>query len=161
MSDNSSLDCVLSNGVCPLCGFRSAPHVRRNCPVKLKDRPAKRPESGPGTELAAIFQQIAVKNKPGCGCKAIAKEMNRLGVAGCREHREELLAKLKENYDLYGLTDKLIAAFKTVTSGLASKINPLDPLGSLLDEAIRRAESQSASTLSVAQPPGPEPSASP
>jgi len=32
------------------------------------------------------------------------------------------------------------AAVNAVKTGLAWKINPLDPYGSLLDEAIRRAE---------------------
>jgi len=67
--------------------------------------------------------------------------MNELSVDGCRAHREELLAELRKNYTLYGMADKLTAAWHAVTSGLALSLNPVDPLGSLFDLAVSRSES--------------------
>jgi hypothetical protein len=93
-----------------------------------------------GSELATLFRLLGIAGKTECGCSALAAKMNGRGPQWCREHREEIIAKLKENYDLYGLTDKLTAAAKSLTTGLIFHINPFKPLESLLDLAIERSE---------------------
>lgn len=130
-----SIDCDFTTGKCPTCGKEKPPGHRRNCPAKahLKKRPR------PGTEFYKLARQLGVQPKPGCTCGAVAARMNVLGVAGCQAHRGELLAALAENYQLYGLKDKLTAAVHAVASGLAFRLDPRDPLGSLFDEALRRA----------------------
>jgi hypothetical protein len=67
-------------------------------------------------------------------------KMNRWGVDGCREHRAEIIAHLKAAYQETSWADFATASAKAIASGLAFSINPLDPFGSLVDEAIRRAE---------------------
>jgi len=68
--------------------------------------------------------------------------MNMLGVEGCRKHREALVKAVRNAYKRTGTVEVLAAAAKAVASGLAFKLNPLDPFGSLVDEAIRRAEAK-------------------
>lgn len=68
----------------------------------------------------------------------IAK-MNHWGVDGCREHRDEIIEHLRKAYKQTSTPELLAATAKAVTSGLAFKLNPLDPLGSLVDLAIERA----------------------
>jgi hypothetical protein len=121
-----------------MCGFKAAPGVHRNCPTKDDERLKLR--TGPGAELKKIMSDLAIARKSGCSCGNVERRMNVLGATGCRRHREEILAKLQESYDLYGLTDKLTAAAKTLTTGLIFHINPFKPLESLFDLAIERSE---------------------
>jgi hypothetical protein len=61
--------------------------VRASCSCTVKA-----PESGPGTELKATLKAMGV---PPCQqCVEAAKRMNALGVAGCREHLDELAAEM-------------------------------------------------------------------
>lgn len=78
--------------------------------------------------------------KQGCNCPALLKEMNGLGPDGCRRDRERLVAALVENAKKYTWGEKFVAAVKAVVTGLAWQIDLTDPYGSLLDEAIRRAD---------------------
>lgn len=104
------------------------------------------PPSGPGTEFQAIADSVRMEPKAGCTCEALRQRMNALGVAGCREHREELLAELLENYKRYSVWAKIAAATRATFSSLAFVIDPRDPLGSLFDEAVRRAEAKQRPT---------------
>lgn len=102
------------------------------------------PKDGPGTELAGIIKQLKQKPKSGCGCGPLRREMNTLGIDGCKQERERLAGKLQENAAKYGLADKARAALAAAASGLALQINWLDPCPGLIDEAIRRAEVSSS-----------------
>lgn len=123
----------------------------KNCPNKMRADAEADPlklnatcrsnKTGPGTELHKLTAQLKLPRKSGCTCAALERRMDLLGVEGCREHRAELLAELTKNFQLYDAKDKLTAAWHSLTTGLAVRINPLDPLGSLLDLAINRAES--------------------
>ena len=132
-NSDSSIDCDFTTGECPLCHARAKPHVRRNCPKK------KPSAVGPGAELQKLTAELGIRPKSGCDCSAIARQMDAWGIEGCQDRREEILARMAKNYQEYDWQDKLKATVKAVTSGLAWRINPLDPLGSILDEAIRRA----------------------
>jgi hypothetical protein len=66
----------------------------------------------------------------------LANEMDRLGVAGCKEHRDELVARLRKLYD----EEEVAAALSQ--PGLGFPVNRADLFGSLVDEAIRRAEAR-------------------
>lgn len=66
--------------------------------------------------------------------------MDEWGAAGCREHRAEIVGWLQEAREKYGWSSRLTAGLRSVTSGLVFRIRLTDPLGSLVDEAIRRAE---------------------
>lgn len=98
------------------------------------------PKDGCGTELAGIIKALRQRTKAGCGCGALRREMNELGIQGCRRERERLAGELRKKAAKVGLTSKAIAAWAVVTSGLAIEIDWLDPCGSMIDLAIRRAE---------------------
>lgn len=72
---------------------------------RTKRRLAKpEPQHGPGTEFESLVNEVGkdanVAFPNGCSCRAIKRRMNSLGVEGCRkpETREELLAKIRENF---------------------------------------------------------------
>jgi hypothetical protein len=109
------------------------------------DRPASAvllwsPGFGPGTQLKALLKTLGIEPSPKCDCNARAMQMDVWGVAGCREHRDEIVGWMRDGQTRWGWKDKVAAAAKAVTSGLAFKLNPLDPYPSLIDEAIRLAE---------------------
>jgi hypothetical protein len=101
-------------------------------------------DRGPGFELHRIFDQLGVEMQEGCACRARIAQMNTWGVEGCREHLEEIVSALGKDSAKYSWGTKLKAVFGTVTTGLAFRINPLDPLRSLVLEAIRRTEADDA-----------------
>src|SRR5687768_9751950 len=88
-------------------------------------------EHGPGSELKAIFETLGITPDGSCGCEVMMRRMNRYGVAGCRQHRERILKFLRETAAKKGWATKLAAAGNAVWSGLAFRVNPLDPLPDL------------------------------
>lgn len=118
---------------------------------------------GPGTELKALIASLGINPGPSCDCNAMARQMDEWGVEGCREHFDEIVDRIKQNQARWGwqesieenakqeageeapkggwkLGDTIRAGWKAVTSGLAFKINPLDPIPSLVKMAIHKAE---------------------
>lgn len=65
-------------------------------------------------------------------------DMNVWGVEVCKEKRPEIVGWLQEERDKRGWGAVLSAAVLGVSRGLW--LNPFDVLGSLVDEAIKRAE---------------------
>jgi hypothetical protein len=134
MFDLGSVDCDFSTGQCPSCGFKAAPHARRNCPSKDHIRIKMR--SGPGSELARLLKEIGVKVD--CSiCSEWKRQMNLWGIDGCKEHRQDIIDRLKKAAGEASWSQTFTAA-----SGLLSKSWFLifDPYGSIVDEAIRRSE---------------------
>lgn len=110
-----------------------------------EERPAKPlvgwlPGKGPGTELKKILESLGITPDPTCDCRRRANDMDIMGVEGCRDNREMIIGWLREGQDRWGWKDKFPAIGKAIWSGLAFKLNPLDPFPGLVDEAIRRAE---------------------
>lgn len=130
------IDCEFNNDAmtCPRCGFKAGGRDwRKNCPLG-SGLPAV------GSELMLMVDRIRLQNVPGCRCREMARKMNGWGVDGCREHRAEIVEHLKAAYKETSWADFAAASAKAIASGLAFKLNPLDPFGSLVDEAIRLAE---------------------
>lgn len=50
--------------------------------------------------------------------------------------------RMREGQARWGWKDKVAAAARAVATGLAFKLNPLDPFPALIDEAIHRAAEQ-------------------
>jgi hypothetical protein len=91
------------------------------------------PESGPGTELAALLKSVGLE---AClACRARATLMDRWGVEGCRRRREEIAGWLRE-----AAAGRTWAEAVRAVGLLAAGVNPLDPFGSLVDLACVRAE---------------------
>ncbi len=73
-------------------------------------------------------------------CQKMAAKMYARGTEGCQKHRAEIIEHLRTSYKETSTAEVWAAVANSVTTGLAFKLNPLDPFGSLVDEAIRRAE---------------------
>ncbi len=99
---------------------------------------------GPGSQLKGVLARLGIAPKVACDCNAKARRMDELGVAGCREHFDEVVGWLRAGQDRWGWRDKLKAATNAVTTGIAFKLNPLDPFPGLVEEAIRLAEDEQA-----------------
>jgi hypothetical protein len=104
------------------------------------------PGYGPGTEMFEMLQEIGVTERPNCSCKSTALQMDRWGVAGCREEPnfKWILDQVNHNAVNWSWAEKFqiaaTAALDTKNWKLAWRLNPLDLNRSLIEEAIRRAE---------------------
>jgi hypothetical protein len=104
------------------------------------------PGFGPGTEMFEMLQEIGVTERPNCSCKSTALQMDRWGVAGCREEPifKWIVDQVNHNAANWSWAEKLqiaaTAALDTKNWKLAWRLNPLDLNRSLIEEAIRRAE---------------------
>lgn len=104
-------------------------------------RPSKQRKSrGPGTELSKLLSTFGIKPRADCSCNLLINTMDSLGPAGCRQNKEKLLKLMRKNQDKYGWGSYLKAGFNAVRTGWVFKLNPLDPLPQLFDEAVRLAE---------------------
>lgn len=101
----------------------------------------RRRVKGVGDHLKELNAELKIRMKQGCNCPALLAEMNALGVDGCRQNRTRLVKSLAENAAKYTWGETFTAAVNSLKTGLAWQIDLLDPYGSLLDEAIRRADS--------------------
>lgn len=119
-----------------------------NCGALMAARAAMTPEQwaieaarqqGPGTELKTLLADLGFKTESACGCKSLARQMDRWGVDGCRQRRAEIVNRLRANQKKVKWYEQVKAAARSVQSGLAFKIRLNDIAGSLVDEAIRRA----------------------
>lgn len=107
----------------------------------LSRNPAERTiDRGPGTELHRIFDELGVEMQVGCACRQRIKQMDAWGPAGCREHFSEIVEELQKDRDKYSWGTQMKAAFKSISSGLALRISPANPIPGLVKEAIKRAE---------------------
>lgn len=98
-------------------------------------KPLEYAGEGPGTELAQLVHSLRV-GRFGFVCQMRAWRMNAWGVAGCQEHREEILGWLKQADGHVGIVDRAVCVFHAIRLGLHVRCS--DRLGSLLDEALRR-----------------------
>lgn len=113
----------------------------------------------PGSQFRSLAVQLRISRKPGCNCEEVEAEMDLLGVAGCRSARQRLLAALRNNYARYNAWDKIRAGAAAVGTGLHRELEWRDPVASLFDLAVRRAEAAAtspapASPSETARPPG-------
>lgn len=125
---------------CPRCDRVGHPGLRQNC----GNRPHKPIPKGCGLILKQLFDSLSVAQSRNCGCDEMMARMNMLGWKGCIIHRDELRAEIIKNYKQLGLleraTVKTFAGVSAIAHGLY--ISPLDPIGSILDEALRLCEEQ-------------------
>lgn len=119
------------------------------------------PLYGPGSELVSLICELGADPNNHCDCAAKAAQMNAWGVAGCREHRAEIVAWLWESAWKQWITTQASVAWEMRQEPW---FKLLDPLGSLVDEAIRRAEENTKNPPTVEQvlsvvADGPQPAA--
>lgn len=106
---------------------------------QIPGHPEYKRRDGPGTQLHSLLAVLGITPQSGCGCEGLAGEMDRGGVGWCKDNRDRIIAHLKEQADQRSWLEWARAGVRFVASGLAFKLDPLDPFGSLVDEAIRRA----------------------
>lgn len=115
---------------CPVCGYttkKPTAKAVKECGPRAEAKPTATP-SGVGTELKKLLRSYGIRGEGGCGCKKHAAKMDAWGIEGCRERREEIIGWL-------------IAAAKD--RGWVKRLAAKIASGSLVDEAIRRAEAAS------------------
>lgn len=117
-------------------------------PVKRPEKPIRMwPKGyGPGTELKTMLSDVGISPPDNCSCRTTMLEMDELGPEGCRLNRDEIIKRIEENAEKWGwgklstMHSLAGVGIKSMLSGLAWKVNWLDPFPGLVDEAIRRAE---------------------
>jgi hypothetical protein len=102
---------------------------------------------GPGDAMKEITQELGIHEKQECSCRSLRQKMNVWGVEGCRvpENHAWIVAQMQANATKYSWLETLQFAMAAVVSPLAFVIDPMDIYGSLVNEAIRRAEAASVS----------------
>lgn len=84
-------------------------------------------QPGPGLHLKAMLASFGLSETEACGCGPRVAQMERWGVAGCREHRAEIVGWLVEGAQKRGAD--------VDAAGVAAIV-------AVVDEAIRRAHSE-------------------
>jgi hypothetical protein len=102
---------------------------------------------GVGSQIWRLLAEIGVHHQPDCPCLGWAEKLNAWGVAGCRLARAEIVQHLRDERQRYGWARSIVAAAHAavhaaadIAAGRRPWLNPLDPYGSLVDEAIRLAQ---------------------
>lgn len=94
----------------------------------------------PGTELKKLLATLGLDSVLGCSCNDRARMMDAWGPEGCLDRKQEILGWLRESAKQTTTGAYLKAITKAVTSGMAFKLDPFNPVESLLDEAIKRSQ---------------------
>lgn len=97
------------------------------------------PGYGPGTEMKKILASVGIVPTEKCDCTTKAAHMDAIGVESCKIHREHIVRWLKAGSEAWGWGSLVTTGFKAIFNGLAFRINPADPFGSLVDLSIRNA----------------------
>lgn len=98
---------------------------------------------GVGTHLKLLLKEFGVNaDLCGEGCGSFAAMMDGWGIEGCRQNREAILERLRQRYKETSWKTALNAAFQSVVTGNVFGMDVLHPIEWLVDEAIRRAESE-------------------
>lgn len=129
------------------------------------------PGYGPGTQLSRVLKEVfGVTSSPTCDCRAMADQMDVWGVKGCRENYEELKSRIESSYQRWGWGEAISktdnpddhegptrtqgigkSIFKAVFSGVAFKINPINPVPGLINYAIELEEKRLAEEAKTKQ----------
>lgn len=111
--------------------------------IKDNNKPEGKRHENVGDILGGLFAKLGVAHCiPGGGCQSTKGKMNSAGIQGCKDRREEFIADIRSRAETIPATAWLTAAAKAVTTGMVFHLNPLDPVPSLYDYAIRLAEEQ-------------------
>ena len=130
---------------CTACGrivIGQFTNLIANCRVaKQGDPPPQsyQTQAGPGTELKKILASLGASVVKECTCELLAAQMNHWGIAGCREHRAEIVEHLEKAAGELGRYEQVKAMLLAFATGIAWSIDIADPFGSLVDQAIKQA----------------------
>jgi len=123
------------------CGVRQALPADATPARACRVKPPPDPADGPGTELEHIFHKAgASSDKCASMCRKWRDQMNRWGAEGCRLHRDEIVGRIAEAMFKTWLTNQITAGWVSVAIAREPWFKISDPVGSIVDEAIPRAE---------------------
>lgn len=94
----------------------------------------------PGTTLEQMLNTMSIYPSADCPCIEHMEQMDEWGVEGCRLNRATILGWLEHGYRQWGWGAVIWYAAKGLMSGLAFKLNPFNPIPSLVDLSIKYAE---------------------
>jgi hypothetical protein len=115
---------------------------------------------GPGTELKAILTSVGINPGPNCSCRGRMITMDEWGVEGCEQNFDTIVGWLVEGASSWGwdsfitkkaeegqphqlsLTEKMQIGWRSLTTGIAFKVNPMNPYPGIVSEAIHREKSK-------------------
>lgn len=95
------------------------------------------PDQGPGTELEILLAAHGATGDCGGLCKQWRDRMNIWGVAGCLEHRVEIIERLQTAVYKSWVTEQIRIGW-SISKEPWFRFD--DPFGCIVDESIRRAE---------------------
>jgi len=130
---------------CERCGFSTllyADELPVNCVCVMThgpvpEQPSRTLAEGPGKELTELFAKAGATPDQCKGlCHEWADKMNAWGPDGCREHRQEIIERIKTAMFRTWVTDQIKIGWSISREPW---FNPLEPVGCIVDEAIRRA----------------------
>ncbi len=98
-------------------------------PVRVAKREPASTKEPVGTMMASIIPKWALSFKGGCSCRDWELKMNRWGISGCEEHRQEIIDHLSKQ------TDQLIPPFSVAPKMVRDVV-----AGKMLDLAIKKAK---------------------
>lgn len=112
-----------------------------------EDRPAHQihawpPGKGPGTELKHIMASIGVNPTPTCGCNSKAMQMDMWGVDECEKQFDTIVEWLRKGAPNWGWAERMRIAANAGLTGLAFKVNWVDPFPGIVRLAIDRARAR-------------------
>jgi hypothetical protein len=114
---------------------------------------------GPGTELKTMLGSVGINPSPTCSCNTYMRQMDEWGIEGCEAHFDEIVKRLEEkaaewgwtkaagdiadkdpNAHKFTLAEKISVGWKSLTTGLAFKVDWTNPYPGLVTECIKRAK---------------------
>lgn len=95
---------------------------------------------GVGSQLWRLLEALGIQHTESCPCLEWAERLNLWGIEGCRLARREISEHLRRSAREYGWAQLANAARLALATPLAWRLDLTDLYGSVLDEAIRRAE---------------------
>lgn len=119
------------------------------------------PGFGPGTNFGATAEMFEVKASPTCRCQDLQEDMDIWGWEGCEQRFDAIVKEIKTYAPQWGFTritdifkraetegeltfsQKLRGMVRSLRSGNAFKINPMDPFPGLVRLAIEDAKRDS------------------
>lgn len=99
---------------------------------------------GPGSELKILLRSFGVEPKAGCDCTAKQRQMDKLGVVGCRKKLDMIVGWMREGAARWKWDEMPAIAARAVVQepALALKLGMHlnDPWPVIIEEVIKRAE---------------------
>lgn len=95
-----------------------------------------------GTKLKEIFASLKISLPVCAPCQDAVLKMDRLSPAECRLKKDEFMEGIRKRAEQVTTASYIFGAVTSVLTGLAFRLNPLDPISSMYDLAVSQAEEE-------------------